>query len=413
MDANSRLLRQAFDAALAAANPNIWLAPHIRSLPRPTGAVRVLSLGKGAIAMAETFGAEFHGDWSGLAVTPAGTARPVAGFRVLESAHPVPDERSAAAGEAVLDFAASAAPDDLLLVLMSGGASSLVCAPIAGVSLQQKAEVNRRLLASGAGIEAINVVRRALSRTKGGGLLRATPAGMVVTLAASDVPSDRIWDIGSGPAVPSPSGVAEAMAELNNHAPDLAVGLAAPLERHARDLQMPERRWSGEVALGIEDGAGAAVSRLGAAGVAARHGGVRDCGVNSAVFTHRCELEALGSGAIVSCGELSQAVPEGATGRGGRNQHFLLSLAVELAGRTDIWALAADTDGIDGSSTAAGAWIDPGLLATLDQGEARAALAAFDAHGFFERHRRLIETGPTGVNLGDLRILIVDPASET
>lgn len=413
MDANSRLLRRAFDAALATANPKLWLAPHIRSLPRPTGAVRVLSLGKGAIAMAETFGAEFHGDWSGLAVTPAGTARPVTGFRVLEGAHPVPDERSVEAGEAVLDFAAGAAPDDLLLVLMSGGASSLVCAPIAGVSLEQKAEVNRRLLASGAGIDAINAVRRALSRTKGGGLLRATHAGMVLTLAASDVPSDRIWDIGSGPAVPSPSGAAEAMAELKKHAPDLVVGLATPLERHARDLQMPDRRWSGEVALGIEDGADAAVFRLRAAGIAAEHGGVSDCDVKSAVFTQLSDLEALGSGAIVSCGELSQAVPEGATGRGGRNQHFLLSLAVELAGRTDVWALAVDTDGIDGSSTAAGAWIDPGLLAALDPREAKAALAAFDAHGFFERHNRLIETGPTGANLGDLRILLVDPAPET
>ena len=399
----------AFAAACYAARPERWLIPVLSDLTRPPGRTLVLSLGKGAIPMAEAFGGAWTGDWTGLAVAPKGEARVVPGFEVLEASHPVPDASSLAAGEASLAFAARAGPQDLLLVLVSGGASSLLCAPIPGVSLEQKAAVTGRLLASGAGIAQINAVRRALSRVKGGGLSRAGRAGRTVTIAQSDVPDDNPADIGSGPGLRSPTTVADALAVLTRHAPDLLEAVAGPIHAFAAERSHPIGRVSASVPLGISAGAAAAAEFLRDDGWEAG-----DLGSVSgdADLTGRAHAALLTGGrrALVSGGELSLAVPRGAKGRGGRNQHYLLSLAVELAGRNDIWALAADTDGIDGSSDAAGAWIDPALLGTLDRIEAEAALADFDAHGFFERHDRLIRTGPTGVNLGDLRIVLVDPA---
>lgn len=399
---NDLQLSDAFGYALDAAEPARWLAPALAKAGID-GPVRVLALGKSAVAMAEAFVALGGRPTAGLAVTVAGTGRAVDGFEILESAHPVPDERSLRAGEAVLAFAAATAADETLLVLVSGGTSALVCAPIAGVSLEEKAALTRSLLASGAAIGDINRVRRALSRVKGGGLLRATGRARVVTIAQSDVPGDRLDQIGSGPSVEAVADPEAAIALLHRCAPAQETALAGPIREQARRASPIQARWTAMVGFGIEDGARAAARFLGDA----RNLGVFETDAAVAASAHREAIEAGGAGVYVSCGELSVAVPALATGRGGRNQHFLLNLAVELAGRSDVWALAADTDGVDGSSDAAGATLDPDLLATLDVGEARAALANFDAHGFFARHGRLIETGPTGVNVGDLRMVLV------
>lgn len=398
---------QAFEAAVAAADPKLWLAPAIQALPKPKGAVRVIAMGKAAAGMAETFATAWEGPWTGLAVAPEGAARLVAGFTVMEGAHPVPDDRSGAAGKAALAFAAAAAPCDLLLVLMSGGASALACAPIPGVTLTAKAAVTDRLLASGASIGELNTVRRALSRLKGGGLARVTGAGQVVTLAMSDVPGDVLADIGSGPAVASPTSADEALALLERFAPDLVAGLAGPIELWAASLAPIRTPTEGRVAFPIDGAAQAAALTLAQGGWPVVPLGVLTGEVEASVETHLRHLRP-GRRAVVSGGELLVAVPPGARGRGGRNQHFLLSLATELVGRTDVWALAADTDGIDGSSDAAGGWIDPTLLRDLDLAAARTALAAHDAHGFLERHGRLVRIGTTGVNVGDLRIVLVE-----
>ena len=407
MDANAALPRRTFDAAVAAADPDRWLKPAIAALERPAGRVKVLSLGKAAIPMARTFAGAFDGRWAGLAVAPSGEGAPVEGFRVLEGAHPVPDERSLAAGEAALAFAAGGGPEDLLLVLISGGASAVACAPIAGVPLHRKVETTRRLLASGASIAEINTVRRACSRLKGGGLLRATQAGRVLTIAMSDVPGDGLADIGSGPAVPNPTNAQDAIAVLRSRAPDLAAPLAQAMRIHAAKSAAVRTPWRAEVGFRIGDAAEAAFAHLRGRGVEAHLLGAIAGDAAQTASVHAGRLAAGQS--LVSGGELSVPVPDGASGRGGRNQHYLLALAIGLAGRGDVWALAADTDGKDGSSDAAGAWVDPALLGELDVEEAHAALAAFDAHGFFERHGRLLRTGPTGVNVGDLRLALVDP----
>lgn len=412
MDHKVQLLRRAFDAAVTAASPGVWLADPIQGLRlpirNPASGVQVIALGKGSIAMVEAIPAFVPFGWRGLVVTPHGTARPVDRCEVLEAGHPVPDTASLAAGEAALARAAEATPDDILLLLLSGGASALACAPIPGVSLAAKAEVSRQLLGSGASIGELNTVRRALSRLKGGGLARATRASRVVTLAMSDVPGDVLADIGSGPGVPSPTGVEEALAVLHRFAPELVDELRPPMQAWAASQASITTPTEARVGFPIDGGVRAAASALAQRGWAVERTGVLTGGIAVAVQAALTHL-AGGRRAVVSGGELSLAVPGGASGRGGRNQHYLLSLAVALAGRTDVWALAADTDGIDGSSDAAGAWIDPALLGALDRAEAAAALAAYDAHGFFERHGRLIRTGPTGVNVGDLRIALVQP----
>lgn len=408
MDANSRLLRRALDAAIAAARPPKWLGPALEEIERPAGRTIAIALGKAAIGMAEFFAARWGAPFDGLAVAPLGAAAAVAGFRVMEAAHPVPDATSLAAGEAALELAARAGPEDLLLILLSGGASALACAPIPGVTLEIKAELTRRLLASGLEIGVINRVRQQVSRLKGGGLGRVANGAMVVTIAQSDVPQDALWAIGSAPGLPLPADPEYAIETLQSVAPDLVGDLEGPIRDWAECADPVEFAWRGEVAFGAGDGARAAAALMAAEGVSVDDAGSH-WSVDAALAAqlHAADLETMDGQAMVTAGETSVAVAPGSTGRGGRNQHFLLALAIALAGRTDVWALAADTDGIDGSSNAAGAWLDPDLLGGLDVSEAEGALAAFDAHGFFEKHGRLIETGPTGVNVGDLRLVLV------
>lgn len=408
MYANSRLLRGAFDAALAAADPAIWLTPEIDAMTPPRGDLRVLALGKSARRMAEVFADAWRGRFEGLVIAPLGQGGAPRGFEVMEAAHPVPDENSLAAGEAALALAAACRPDDRLLILLSGGASALACAPIKGVSLELKAELTRRLLNSGLSIDEVNTVRRAVSRLKGGGLVEAANGAEVWSLIQSDVPHDVLQIIGSGPGAPIWPDVESALHFIETVAPDLGPELKSAIERAAAGYREPPRSWGADILFGAGDGGEAAVNYLRGQGLAAEHWGQLEGDSGGAAIMHAEDLASHGpGGVVVTSGETTVAVGDDATGRGGRNLHFLLALAVELAGRRDVWALAADTDGVDGSSPAAGAWLDPGLLADLDVDAARAALEAFDSHDFFARQERLIETGPTGVNVGDLRLVLV------
>jgi hydroxypyruvate reductase len=360
----------------------------------PKGRTIVLALGKAAVPMARAVEEKWRGPLSGLAVTRHGAASPLSRIEVLAAGHPVPDRASVKAAERLLRLAGQAEPDDLVLVLLSGGASALACLPGEGLSLDAQRKLTNDLLRSGADIGEINCVRRHLSRIKGGRLALAAAPARLVTIAISDVFGDRPEDIGSGPTAADPTTVAEAKAVLREH------GIAPP-----------EEGWS-ESAKSVA-GTYRIVARarhaLAAAGAAAERlgyrprliecvGEARDVGREHG----RLAREMAPGEALISGGELT--VTMRGDGKGGRNQEYALAAALAMAGDGRIEGLAGDTDGIDGNGAAAGAFFD-GRTARSRR-KAEAALAANDSGTFFERGGALFVTGPTGTNVNDLRIIL-------
>jgi len=423
------LLRAIFDAAVAAAHPDVVLAAHLR--PAPKGRVICLAAGKGAAAMAAA--AERHyldalgldpARLTGLATTRHGHGVPTRRIRVIEAGHPVPDEAGLKAADETLRLAAEATADDLLLVLLSGGGSANWIAPADGVSFAQKQQVNRALLRSGAPIGEMNIVRKHLSRIKGGRLARAGQgAAEIATLAISDVPHDDPSAIASGPTVPDPSTLADARALVAryNLTVDDAVRRALEDPRNesckpgdtafarAQFEMIAKPKASLDAAIKIAKDAGYEVIGLGAD----LEGEARDVAADHA----RLALKAQGEGkriAILSGGELTVTVR--GNGRGGPNQEYALALADLLKDTAGIVALAADTDGADGGAGSAtdpaGAVIDQTTFAKMRSlGLSPAAyLANNDATAFFSATGDLLLTGPTLTNVNDVRIILVDPA---
>lgn len=419
--AAKRLLRRAFEAALAAADPGRALLPH---LPEPpAGRTLVVGAGKAAARMAAAVDVRYAGaPLSGLAIVPYGHAASGAGrVAVAEAGHPVPDAAGVAATERVLALARAAAPDDRLLVLLSGGGSALLTAP-AGVTLAEKAEATRRLLASGADIGAINVVRKHLSRVKGG-RLAALARAPSLTLALSDVVGDDPATIASGPTVPDPSTYAEALAVVERYAPELTAVRAA-LTRGAAGAA-PESPKPGDPRLaragfrlvgGGEASLAAAARVVEAAGYAAVslgagvQGEARRVGREHAALAAR--LVAHGRRvALLSGGELTVTVHGARPGRGGPNGEYALAFAAAAAPGARYALLAADTDGIDGGqgpAAPAGALLGPAEAARLTPDAARAALAAHGSHDLLARVGGLLVTGPTGTNVNDLRVVLLE-----
>ena len=414
MAAPRDVLESAYLAAVQAARPEAELAAHLP--PPPAGRTVVVGAGKAAASMARALEAAYPVPVQGVVVTRYGHAAglPAGRVRVLEAAHPVPDDAGVRAAAQVLDAVRGLSQDDLVLFLVSGGGSALLVAPD-GVTLPEKAALTNDLLRSGADIASMNVVRKHLSRVKGGQLARACQPARVVSLVVSDVVGDDLSSIASGPTYPDPSSFADALAVLDRH------GIAAPaarahLERGLRG-QVPETPKPGDplfervehhliaTAAGSLEAARRALSR---AGIAARVHSDRVTGeARDAAREHARAARSLApGGALLSGGETTVTVR--GNGRGGRNLEFLLALAIELDGAPGVHALAADTDGIDGNSEAAGAYVGPDTLARaaalgLD---ARATLADNDAHGFFSRIGDLLVTGPTGTNVNDFRCLL-------
>ncbi|MGY3620566.1 glycerate kinase type-2 family protein [Bradyrhizobium sp. USDA 10063] len=420
------LLRAIFDAAVAAAHPDVVLAPHLR--PVPKGRVIVLAAGKGAVAMAAA--AERHyldaleldpALLTGIATTRHGHGVPTRRIRVVEAGHPVPDEAGLKAADDTLRLAATATADDLLLVLLSGGGSANWIAPVEGVSFAQKQQVNRALLRSGAPIGEVNTVRKHLSRIKGGRLARAGKLAEIVTLAISDVPHDDPSAIASGPTVPDPTTLADARALVAkyNLAVDDAVRRALDdpgnesckpgdsAFAHATFELIAKPRASIEAAVKVAREAGYATIDLGAD----LEGEARDVAAAHAQLALAARSEGRRV-AILSGGELTVTVR--GDGRGGPNQEYALALADLLKGMIDISALAGDTDGADGgagsASDPAGAVIDHSTFAKMkSQGlDPRAYLENNDASGFFEKTGDLLLTGPTLTNVNDVRVILVD-----
>jgi glycerate 2-kinase len=378
-------LTQMFQAGIAACHPKNVLRAH---LPAPgAGRTILLAIGKAAAEMAAVAEAHYP-DAAGLAVVPHGTEARLRQVDLLHAGHPIPDLASVAAGNLLLALAHGAAAGDLVLVLLSGGASALACAPADGVSLTAKQKLIHTLLKSGAPIGEINCVRRHVSAIKGGRLALAAAPARLVTLAISDVTGPP-EDIGSGPTVADPTTIADARAILGRH------GLDVPLS------ETPKR----------VDGAfhvlADAADALGAVAAEAERLGYRP------VMLGECTGEARDIGrahaemalasppgtALISGGELTVTVT--GRGRGGPNTEYALAASLALAGRMDIAGLAADSDGLDGTSGAAGAFI-----AARTDGEA--ALGANDSAAAVDP----FVTGPTGTNVSDLRIILVGPRTE-
>lgn len=399
------LLEAMFRAGVAACHPARVVPQHLPD--PPPGRTILLAVGKGAGTMAKVVERAWAGPLSGVAVAPHGMDEPLQRIALLTAAHPVPDEASVAAAERLLALAAEAGPDDLVLVLLSGGASALACLPAEGLDLEAKRALTSALLRSGAPIADINCVRRHLSAIKGGRLGAAAQPARLVTLAISDVVGDRPEDIGSGPTVADTSTVVEAQAVLAAH------GLHAA---HWSESVKPAEaeRWRADyriVARGrdaIEAAAALAVDRGYAPILSEMTGEARAVAQAHAAHALAAHRDG-GRTALISGGELTVTVR--GSGRGGPNHEYALALAIALDGAQGIAALAADSDGIDGSADAAGSFVDPGTLrrARAARLDPIAALEANDSAPFFAALGDALVTGPTGTNVNDIRIILVDP----
>ncbi|PWE48342.1 glycerate kinase [Thioclava sp. NG1] len=415
MQSAEHLLLAMLDAAIAAADPATVLARHLP--PKPAGRCIVVGAGKSAASMAKALEQAWPDvDLSGVVVTRYGHRVPTDRIQVREASHPVPDAAGECAAKEILAAAQAAGPDDLVLALISGGGSALMPLPVPPLTLDEKIEVNRLLLKSGLTIEDMNRVRRRLSRIKGGGLAAAAAPARLVSLAISDVPGDDPAAIASGPTVPDPSAT-----ENLSH---LVTRLGPSLPQAARDILLadpepatgfvPDFRiiatpqTSLEAAAQVARDAGVSPILLGdALEGEARELGIIMAGIAKAVRTHGTPLRA--PAVLLSGGETTVSIGDTKPGRGGRNTEFLLSLAIALNGSEQIHALAADTDGIDGTEDAAGALIGPDFLVRSQAVglDPKAYLGAHDSYSIFDRLDALIRTGPTLTNVNDFRAVLV------
>lgn len=420
------LLRAIFDAAVAAAHPDVILSTHLP--PAPKGKIICLAAGKGAAAMAAAAERRYLDELefdssrlSGLATTRHGHGVPTRRIKVVEAGHPMPDEAGLKAADETLALAREAGPDDLLLVLLSGGGSANWIAPADGVTFTQKLQVNRALLRSGAPIGEMNIVRKHLSRIKGGRLARAGQRAEIVTLAISDVPRDEPSAIASGPTVPDPTTLADARAIVARYKLNIDDAVRRALDdpnnesckggdaafRRAKFELIARPKASLDAAIKIAAEAGYATVGLGAD----LEGEARDVAAEHAKLALKARAEGKRV-AILSGGELTVTVK--GNGRGGPNQEYALALAAALKDTPDISALAADTDGADGgagsASDPAGAIIDGTTFAKMkSQGlDPAAYLANNDATAFFAATGDLLHTGPTLTNVNDVRVILVD-----
>jgi glycerate 2-kinase len=420
-------LRSLFDAAIAAAQPERVIAAHLP--PPPKGRTLVIGAGKAGGAMAAAVDALWPADapLSGLVVTrydhvPPGYKKPPGRIEVVEAAHPVPDEAGAHAARRIAALTRGLGADDLVLCLISGGGSALLSMPAEGLTLADKQRVNQALLKSGANITEMNCVRKHLSAIKGGRLAAMCAPARVLTLLISDVPGDDPSVIASGPTVPDASTCLDALAILHRYRIEIPEAALGGLSSGAFETPKPgdacfERSTLAMIATPRASLQAAAASAH-AMGITAHvlsdeiEGESREVGkVHAALaravarhgqpFTKPC--------VILSGGETTVTVGGDARGRGGRATEFLLGCAQALQGDVGVWALAGDTDGIDGIESNAGAIVTPTTLARAAALGLKVEdhLAAHDAWSYFSALGDLVVTGPTYTNVNDFRALLV------
>ncbi len=412
------LLNAMFDAARAAADPAVCVPPHLP--PPPKGRTIVVGAGKAAASMARAVEQAWPGELDGLVLTRYGHAVACDRIRVMEGAHPVPDAAGEKAAGLILGKVQGLTADDLVLCLISGGGSALMALPAEGLTLADKQAVNQALLKSGANIAEMNCVRKHLSAIKGGRLAAAAAPARIVSLLISDVPGDDPAVIASGPTVPDPTSFADARAVLEKYGITPPPAVARHLERaeaetpkpgdavfaNSQTIMVATPQMALEAAARVAHDAGVTPVILGDA----IEGEAREVAMVMAGIARQVRRHGQPDKApclLLSGGETTVTVR--GQGRGGRNAEFLTALAVALDGADGIHALAADTDGIDGSEDNAGAYLGPDSIArAAAKGvSAKACLADNDGYGFFQAAGGLITTGPTLTNVNDFRAILV------
>lgn len=408
-----------FDAAVAAAQPALCLPPHLP--PPPKGRTIVIGAGKASAAMARALEDHWSGPLEGLVVTRYGYEVPCERIEIVQAAHPVPDAAGIEAAERIRQLVTGLTADDLVIALISGGGSSLLVAPGEGLTLADKQAVNTALLHSGASISEMNCVRRHLSSLKGGRLAAVCHPAQVWTLLISDVPGDDPIDIASGPTVGDPTTCADALAIVERYRISVPAAVRHLLESGAGETIKPgDPRLQGiqtrmitapqialEAAAQVARDAGITPYILGDS----LEGEARDLGKAMAGITRQVALH--GQPFKTPCVLLSggeATVTLRGTGRGGRNVEFLLSLGVALNGLPGVYALAGDTDGVDGAEEIAGALLTPDTLARAWAlgTNPRSSLDNNDGHGFFQALGDAVVTGPTLTNVNDFRAILIE-----
>jgi glycerate 2-kinase len=412
------LLKAMFQAGVDAALPSLCVPAHLPS--RPKGRTVIIGAGKASGAMAKALEDAWGGPLEGLVVTRYGYRVPTERLEVVEAAHPVPDAAGREAAMRIFQMVQGLTQDDLVLCLISGGGSALLALPAEGITLEDKQAVNKALLKSGATISEMNTVRKHLSAIKGGRLAKAAYPARVVALMISDVPGDDPSIIASGPTVPDPSTNADALAIIEKYKIDVPESVLRCLQTNAEtpkpgdpcfdrveNVMIATPQASLEAAAEVARKAGVTPVILGdsiegeSRDVALVHAGItRQCAMRGQPQEPPCVLISGGETTITLKGK----------GKGGRNTEFLLALAIALDGMPGIYALAGDTDGVDGSEDNAGALIYPDTLARAEDAglNPKAMLADNDPYTFFKGIGDLLETGPTLTNVNDLRAILIE-----
>ena len=411
-------LRALFQTAIDAAMPAKRLRDHLPA--KPKGRVLVVGAGKASAAMAQALEAAWDGPLSGLVVTRYGHAVPCKQIEIVEAAHPVPDAAGEKAAARILAMAQALGPEDLLISLISGGGSALLSLPAPGLTLADKQAVNALLLRSAAPIDEMNCLRKHLSAIKGGRLAAAAYPARCVSLLISDVPGDDPAIIASGPSVADPSTLDEAGAILAKYPGEVPKSVEEALRNAANETPKPgdirlSRAENHLIATPMQS-LEAAAEQARAAGVTPvilgddLEGEARELGAEMALRALACRAR---NGAasppclLLSGGETTVTLR--GKGRGGRNVEFLMGLAQTLDGAAEIYALAGDTDGIDGAEEVAGAIVTPSTLRrAIDSGyPLEKALQDNDGHGFFAHLNDQVITGPTLTNVNDFRAILL------
>ena len=414
------LLRKLFDAAVGAALPQYRIKPFLP--PKPKGKTVVVGMGKSAAAMAKAVEDYWDEPLEGLVVTRYGHELKTSHIEVVQASHPVPDQNGADAAERILKLVEPLTEDDLVICLISGGGTALFTLPPQGVSLEELADINGQLLRSGADIVQMNTVRKNLSRSSGGRLAVTAYPAKVVSLIISDVPGDNLTAIASGPTVGDNASAEEALAIINHFGISVSDTIKDYLNRnplpvvapgdarlkHTENHLVATPQQSLEAAAEVARQCGYTPLILGdSLEGEAKDVGLVHAGIAKQVITHGQPIP--GPCVLLSGGETTVTVKD-TYGKGGRNCEFLLSFSQAMDGIEGVYALAADTDGIDGSEDNAGALYSPELWRESKAKKLSSAdyLSGHDSYSFFEAINGLLKTGPTLTNVNDFRAIVIE-----